>query len=181
MISCSRSDIAKKYAKAYLHVFKDQHSYQDYCSMWRASQFLAEHHSLLFYLSLAMITEQDKKNFIDLFFEKFHLFVSLKQLFYLLLKNKHIYLAADILRDMYSLYKIQYNIVDLNVTSACDLTSEQIDEVKCFFMQLSGQQAMINYKTDPRLIAGIRLQTQTHLWEYSIDQQLRKIKQELIA
>jgi len=181
MIGFSQSDIAKKYASAYLHVFGHQHTYQDFCSMWRAAQFLSEHHSLLFYLSLSMIHESDKKRFIDLFFEKFHLFDSLKQLFYLLLKNKHIFLAANTLRDIYGLYKKQHNISDLHIVSSSDLSEEKIEEIKNFFMKLSGQHVEVRYSVNPALIAGIRLQTEALLWECSIAQQLRKIKQELIA
>jgi F-type H+-transporting ATPase subunit delta len=181
MIGFSQSDLAKKYAHAYLNVYGNQHTFQDFCSLWRASQFLSEHHSLLFYLSLSMIHEVDKKRFIDLFFEKFHLFDSLKQLFYLLLKNKHIFLAADVLRDIYGLYKIKHNIADLQVTSSSDLSEEKIEEIKSFFTKLSGQHVVIRYSVNPGLVAGIRLQTETLLWEYSIAQQLRKLKQELIA
>lgn len=181
MIGFSQSELAKKYAKAYLNVFGEQHTFQDFCSMWRASQFLSEHHSLLFYLSLPMIHEVDKKRFIDLFFEKFHLFDSLKQLFYLLLKNKHIFLATDVLRDIYTLYKIKNKISDLQVTSSSDLSEEKIEEIKDFFTKLSGQHVVVRYSIDPELIAGLRLQSDTLLWEYSIAQQLRKLKQELIA
>lgn len=181
MIGFSQSELAKKYAQAYLNTFGNQHTYEDFCSLWRASQFLSEHHNLLFYLSLSMIHEIDKKRFIDIFFEKFHLFDSLKQLFYLLLKNKHIFFAADILRDIYALYKIKHNISDLLVTSSCDLSEEKIEEIKNFFTKLSGQHVVIRHSVNPGLIAGIRLQTDTLLWEYSIAQQLRKLKQELIA
>lgn len=181
MIGFSQSETAKKYAVAYLNVFGDQHTFEDFCSMWRASQFLLEHHSLLFYLSLSMIHEVDKKRFIDMFFEKFHLFDSLKQLFYLLLQNKHVFLATDVLRDIYGLYKIQHNISDLQVISSSDLSEEKIEEIKNFFTKLSGQHVVVRYSVNPGLIAGIRLQTDTLLWEYSIAQQLRKLKQELIA
>ncbi|AXK60580.1 ATP synthase F1 subunit delta [Candidatus Chromulinivorax destructor] len=181
MIGFSRSDIAKKYAQAYLNVCGKQHTYEEFCSMWRAAQFLSEHQSLLSYLSLSIIDEVDKKRFIDLFFEKFHLFPSLKELFYLLLKNKHINLAADTLRDIYALYKMQHNIVDLKVISADDLSENQIEEIKYFFTQLSGQHVHVRHHVNPALIAGIRLQTENYLWEYSIAQQLRKLKQELIA
>jgi len=181
MIGFSQSDLAKKYAHAYLNVFSDQHTYQDYCSMWRASQFLSEHHSLLSYLSLSVVDEEDKKRFIDLFFLKFNLLDSLKNLFYLLLKNKHIYLAADVLRDTYGLYKIKHNIADLQVKSSSELTEGDMQDIKKFFVDISGQKVMIHHQVNPLLIAGIRLQTETLLWEYSIAQQLRKIKQELIA
>lgn len=181
MIGFSQSELAKKYAHAYLNVYSDQHTYQDFCSLWRASQFLSEHHSLLFYLSLSMIHEIDKKRFIDLFFEKFHLFDSLKQLFYLLLANKHIFLAGHVLRDIYGLYKIRHNIAQLHVTSSSDMSEEKLEEIKQFFTKLSGQHVQINFAVDPKLIAGIRLRTETLLWEYSIAQQLRKLKQELIA
>jgi len=181
MIGFSRSDLAKKYAQAYLHSFGEDHSLEDFSSMWRAAQFLSEHHSLLFYLSLSMIHEVDKKRFIDIFFEKFHLFDSLKQLFYLLLKNKHIFLAADTLRDIYGLYKIKHKISDLQVSSSSDLSEEKIEEIKKFFTKLSGQQVVVRYSVNQDLIAGVRLQTETFLWEYSIAQQLRKLKQELSA
>lgn len=181
MIGFSRSDIAKKYAHAYLRTLKDEHSFQDFSSMWRAAQFLSEHHSLLFYLSLSIVNEHDKKRFIHLFFEKFHLFDSLKQLFYLLLKNKHIFLAVDVLRDIYGLYKVKYNISELQLHASCDLSENQIEEIKKFFTQLSGQHVVVRYSVNPALIAGIRLQTESFLWEYSIAQQLRKVKQELAA
>lgn len=181
MIGFSRSDIAKKYAHAYLNVVGDEQTLQDYSSMWRAAQFLSEHHSLLFYLSLPMIAEVDKKRFLDLFFEKFHLFDSLKQLFYLLLKNKHIFLAVDTLRDIYGLYKIKHNICDLHVIASSEVSEEKIEDIKKFFITLSGQQVVVRYSVNPALIAGIRLQTETLLWEYSIAQQLRKLKQELSA
>jgi ATP synthase F1 delta subunit len=128
-----------------------------------------------------MIQDVDKKRFIDLLFEKFHLFGSLKQLFYLLLKNKHIHLAADILRDIYGLYKIEHNISDLHLASSSDLSDEKIEEIKKIFTKLSGQQVVIRYSVNPGLIAGIRLQSDAFLWDYSIAQQLRKLKQELIA
>ncbi len=181
MIGFSQSDVAKKYAHAYLNVFGDQHTFEEFCSMWRASQFLAEHHALLFYLSLPMIDVVDKKRFIDLFFEKFHLFDSLKQLFYLLLKNKHIFLAADVLADVYGLYKTKHNIAELQVTSSSDLSEEKLEEIKNFFTKLSGQQVVVRHCVNQGLIAGIRLQTETYLWDYSIARQLRKLKQELIA
>ena len=181
MIGFSQSVVARKYALAYLNVVGEQHTFEDFCSLWRASQFLLEHRSLLFYLSLSMIHEVDKKRFIDLFFERFHLFDSLKQLFYLLLKNKHIFLAADVLRDIYGLYKIKHNISDVHLSSSSDLSEEKIQEIKNFFTKLSGQQVVIRYSVNPSLIAGIRLQSERFLWEYSIAQQLRKLKQELIA
>jgi len=81
MIGLSRSDIAKKYAKAYLNVYGADHTFQDFANMWRSSQFLSEHHSLLFYLSLSIIDEADKNRFIDIFIEKFQLIPSLKKLF----------------------------------------------------------------------------------------------------
>jgi len=181
MIGYSQSDLAKKYARAYLHVFGNQHTLDDFLSMWRASQFLSEHHSLLFYLSLSIIHESDKKRFIDLFFDKFHLFNSLKQLFYLLLKNKQIFLAADVLRDIYGLYKTEHNIAELRVVSSHDLTDIQLQEIESFFVKLSGQHVVLRHTVNPLLIAGIRMQTEKFLWESSIAQQLRKIKQELGA
>lgn len=181
MIGFSQSELAKKYAHAYLNVFGDQHTFQDFCSLWRACQFLSEHHSLLFYLSLPMIGEVDKKRFIDLLFEKFHLFDSLKQLFYLLLHNKHIFLAIDILQDIYGLYKKQHNISELKIIASHDLSEKDIQDIKNFFIKLSGQSVVVRYRVNPSLIAGIRLQTETLLWERSIAQQLNKLKHELIA
>ena len=182
MIGISQSPVARKYAQAYLNVFGDQHTFQDFCSLWRACQFLSEHHSLLFYLSLPMIQEVDKKRFIDIFFEKFHLFDSLKQLFYLLLKNKHIFLTIDVLQDIYSLYKIKNNISELQISSSSDLSEEKIEEIKSFFIKLSGlSHVVVRYSVNPSLIAGIRLQSETYLWEYSIARQLNKLKQELVA
>jgi ATP synthase F1 delta subunit len=182
MIGISQSPVARKYAQAYLNVFGNQHTFQDFCSLWRACQFLSEHHSLLFYLSLPMIHDTDKKRFIDLFFEKFHLFDSLKQLFYLLLKNKHIFLTIDVLQDIYSLYKMQHKISELKIMTSSDLTDEKIKEITHFFMRLSGlEHVVVQYSIKPSLIAGIRLQSETYLWEYSIAKQMQKLQQDLIA
>ena len=180
MIGLYETEVARKYALAYLNVFGAQHSYEDFKGMWRACQFLSEHHSLLFYLSLSMIDKSDKLRFIDLFVAKFHLFDSLKKLLYLLLENKHIFLATEVIQIIYRLYKQQHNIVDLQVMSSSELSEEKLEEIKNFFMHMSGQKVKINYIIKPQLIAGIRLQTHTFLWEHSIAKQLRKIKQELV-
>ena len=149
MIGFSQSELAKKYAHAYLNIFGDQHTFQDFCSLWRACQFLSEHHSLLFYLSLPMIQEVDKKRFIDLLFEKFHLFDSLKQLFYLLLKNKHIFLAIHVMQDIYGLYKIKHKISELQIISSYDLSEETIEDIKHFFIKLSNQHVVVRYSVNP--------------------------------
>lgn len=182
MIGLSQSDLAKKYAQAYLNLFSDQYTFQDICNLWRVAQFLSEHHSLLFYVSLPMIEQYDKQRFIDLFFEKFHLFDSLKNLCYLLLKNKHIFLLIDVLQQIYLLYKQKYNICELKIKSSSDLTDAAIHDIKQFFITLSGlSNVVVRYSIDQSLIAGIRLQSETYLWDYSIAQQLNKLKQELIA
>ena len=181
MIGFSQSDLSKKYAKAYLNIFEKQHDLQDFHSMWRAAQFLSEHHNLLFYLSLSMVDDESKKRFIDLFFEKFNLFDSLKKLFYLLLKNKNIFITADVLRDIYNLYKKRNNLADLQVISSVELSSSELNEIKQFFENLSNKEVVVRQHVNPSLIAGIRLQTNTLLWEHSIAKQLRELKQKLVA
>lgn len=179
MMHFSQSELAKKYATAYLNVHGKEYTFKDIRALWRAAQFLAEHHTLLFYLSLSIVDVEDKERFIDLLIKKFNLFSSLKDLFLLMVKNKCIFLASSVLRDMYGLYKTRNNICDLRIISSVELTQEDIDSLVNFFKEKASCTVMARASVDPSLIAGVRLQTDIFLWEHSIAKQLRELKQDL--
>lgn len=180
-MSFSQSELSKKYATAYLQIHEKNYTYDDMHTMWRAAQFLSEHHNLLFYLSLSLVDKESKQRFVTIFIEKFHLKDSLKSLFTLLIKHKNIFLAAYILQDMYGLYKKRNNISNLQITAASELSSEDIKFLKDFFAKKSGSLLVVQHYVDPSLVAGVRLQTETLLWEHSIAKQLRKLKQDVLV
>lgn len=179
MMHFSQSELAKKYATAYLNVHGKEYAFKDIRALWRAAQFLSEHHTLLFYLSLSIVDIDDKERFIDLMIQKFNLFGSLKDLFLLMIKNKCIFLASSVLQDMYGLYKSRNNICDLRIVSSVELTQEEVDSLVNFFKDKAACTVRPRTSVDPSLIAGVRLQTDTFLWEHSIAKQLRELKQDL--
>jgi F0F1-type ATP synthase delta subunit len=75
----------------------------------------------------------------------------------------------------------QKNIMHIRVSSACQLTPEQKTVIQEFMAQATKKQIIDDYEVDADLINGIRIQSNTLLWEQSVAQRLRDVKQFLLA
>jgi F0F1-type ATP synthase delta subunit len=82
-------------------------------------------------------------------------------------------LFADILEKIYELFCERNNLVLFKITSTAELTKDELGGLERFLHTKSGKQVRCTCTIDRRLIAGIRVQSGSLLWEYSVDQKLR--------
>lgn len=167
--------IIRKYAVAYLHVFGDDFTQADMVQCRRAAEFLKAHRRALFLLKVPLISLEIKKEGLKDFVKKFELPHSMMALVNLLLEHKRAFLLANILLAIIDIYKETNHIHLVTVSSSIALDAQQQKAIEQFLgAQVSGT-LLYSYDVDKKLIAGIRLQSDTVLWERSINKRLREI------
>ena len=176
----SRVDVSKKYALAYIHIFKKDIDCFVLDQLQIAYDFLLERKNMLFLLALYETTADDKQKIITKFLNFFKLPKSLEKLLYLLLEHKRIALLVHVLRDIYCFYKKEFAIEDLQIKSSSELSQNDKNQIEVFFMRLSDKKYRVSAKQDVTLIAGIRMQSDTLLWEHSVDKKMKKLRFELL-
>jgi len=173
----SQSISAKQYAKAYLLEFKNHLTLDDIENMKAMIRFCRHQHN---FMSLVSVTKNKQQVLINDIFQHFSLHKTLRNLVDLLIKNKRLTLFAQILQDICCLYLITKNIVEVTIFTAAPLDEKEEQTFKDLFIKLSNKQIVSNVEIDKTLIAGVRMQSDFLLWEYSIAARIRALSQKLL-
>ncbi len=168
-------NLVQKYAHAYLNVSGDKLTYQDAVHCTDAAQFLHSHGRALFLLKVPLIPSEIKREGLVDLVTRFKLPDSIKQLIDLLLLHKQAFLLADILDAISTIYAKEHSIHTVIVTSTIELAAQQREEIENFLADRMQGTIIYKYEINKKLIAGIRIQSDTLLWEHSIDKQLREL------
>jgi ATP synthase F1 delta subunit len=172
--------VAKKYAAAFLMVFGQELRVDCIAKITNAAEFLTENRRILFFLRLSAIENEIKKRDLDHMCERFDLPKSIRIVIHLLVDHKRGFLLLLVLNAICFLYKERLNIEAFTFTSAPALEEEECRILQEFIARQTGRDIIYTYKVDKTLIAGIRLQSDTHLWEHSIAQQMHRMRLLLI-
>jgi ATP synthase F1 delta subunit len=178
LVDIKETMIARKYAEAYLNLYADSISLEDFFALQSIESFLAKHESVLFFLSLSYILPSIKRDYLDKLRIRFGVPESFNQLTRVLIEQKRGFLLDAILRQVDTSYRRRKKILFFTISSSPALTSEQIKNIQGFLAHMTGCVIMYKYTVDKTLIAGIRLQADTVLWEYSIRKQLDRLSQQ---
>lgn len=176
MVDRSSQFVARKYAVACLNIFGSRFGKDDMSNLLVMSDFLRENHSLVFFLGLPIIKEQRKSAFLHDLAKQFHLSHLIDQLLDLLLRDKRLFLLADILRLLSDLYAQKMNILNFSIKTYPRISHTDLEELKQFLARSTGCAIIYKDYEDKNLVAGIRMQSTTYLWENSIAQQLRAVR-----
>lgn len=168
--------LSNKYAKAYLNVFEKDINDQVYWNLKSACEFLETNSSIKILFSLPKSVLTVKNELIDEFVENFNLPKSLKNLILLLVKDNRAILLKDVLNSIADEYQERINGMVFNISSSHKLTSSTLDVLKNFLENKTNKKIMYTYNIDKELIAGIRMQSNTLMWEHSVRRQLENIK-----
>lgn len=172
--------LANRYAKAFLLSFGKEITFTDFENIKKARDYLKKHSKDLFFLQLPKISKKQKVAIMQkIICKQFDLPVSFTKLFELLVRDKREQLLAVVFDSLYKLYQKLHNIESFSIESSSELTSEKLEKLKEFLARQTGADIIYTYVINPTLIAGLRMQSDTHYWEYSIKQQLKTIKQKL--
>lgn len=168
--------LARRYAQAFLHDFHDKISLDECTRLEEFSTTLATIHSSLTLLQFMDLSLEKKTDLLYAYFKKNGLSLdAYKKLISLLLAQKRIMLLASIMHSMVMLYKERNNISSFIFTSSSPLTKDQEENIIHFLQRLTDTTVTHISVTDQSLIAGIRLQSSTLLWEDSLRNRLRSL------
>lgn len=176
----SQSLVAKQYAKAYLAEYESQLNLADIEHIKLVLKFFRKHHNFMSLVSELIDDAGSDHILIQELFDHFSLPVTLKKLVDVLIRHKRLIFFAQVLQDIGCLYLLQHNILEVTVSSAAPLEALELEQFEKFFTELSGKRIISNVVLDESLIAGVRMQSDLFLWEYSIASRLRTLRQNLL-
>ncbi len=166
-------DISHKYAQAFFNIYGDTVTSSAIKCIERAAQFLRAHRRALFLFKVPVIDRSIKQAGLVEFCDRFQLGDNIERLAIVLLHDKRASLLAPIFEAIVALYKKRNSIVGVTVASSCALTEEQRSFIEAFIARHVVGEKNYRYTIDTSLIAGIRVYSDTFLWEFSIAKQLR--------
>jgi ATP synthase F1 delta subunit len=164
--------LARKYAHAFLNCFGSQINRETFNTLCTLETFFRSNKKILYFLSLSSLTPEVKKRYLHELFNQFNVAHLCDPLLHTLLLTKRGQLIGAVLTAFVELYKTDQNIASFTITSSHPLEPLWIASLEQFLADVSGCDIIYNYNVDNNLIAGIRMQSDTLLWEYSIKKQL---------
>lgn len=168
-------NVARKYAQAFFAVYGDTVTDALVQNIDKAAHFLATHRRALFLFKVPVIDWAVKVDGLDEFCDRFTLGDSIKKLLILLLDGGRSSKFISVLRAISALYREKHNRVAFTVASSYALTDEQRATIEAFIARNVAGEKSYTYTIDLALIAGIRVYSDTFLWEFSIARQLRDL------
>ena len=167
--------LAIKYAQAYLGIWDSVLDFALIEKINEAAYFLYKNRRVLFLLQVPLIPRKIKEEALQDFCIRFELPDSIHKLIVLLLDHKRGDLIAAVFKAIVVQYKKRHAITTFFVSSTLPLTESQCVTIEQFMNQKIVGTKLFHYTIDSTLIAGIRIQSDTLLWEYSIAKRLRTI------
>jgi len=170
--------VSRKYAKAFLNMYEDQISVELFNNIKKLEAFFHDHKKVVYLLSIPNILPETKEKLLGELFQKFNLDALLQPLIHLLSKSKRLFLIDDILKHIRLLYKERKDIMRFNITSSHEISNQDLEIIENFLAYKTKKTIISTHWIDKSLVAGIRLQSGTLLWEYSIDKQCETLRKQ---
>lgn len=167
--------VSRKYAQAFLRVFGNKITTDDVRALEYSSVFFQENSDKFFYLYLSSISSEIKRDLMMQVCSPFGLKTILQPLVGILAQHGRLTLLGTVLQQIIVVYKEQHDIIDARFISVHPLQADEQIVMKKFFEHITGKTVQAQLVIDPRLIAGVRLQGDTVVWEHSVAKQLRSI------
>lgn len=167
--------LSRKYAQAVLNVFGALISRQDIVHVEHIITFLEQHKKALFFLRLSHIDLEVKARALEKLFDDLSDKKPFMALVLLLLQENRGHLIYGALCELVRLYYEAHKIMPCEITTSHPISAEVLDKVQQFLARQTGNDIIYTYTRDASLIAGIRAQSKTILWEHSIRKQLREL------
>jgi ATP synthase F1 delta subunit len=172
----SNKDIAKKYAQAFMSVSPKAVAFNDVKKIETAQNFLQTHKRILFFLQLPQFDQERKKSMVADVIEYFSLPHDFSFIFSLLIEHNRSFYIPDVLFWIAQLYKNHINSTEFSIITPQEIEDKQIESIKQFLGHLLNKKIIGIPSIDTSLIAGVRLQSNEHLWEYSIRKHIKALQ-----
>jgi F0F1-type ATP synthase delta subunit len=167
--------VAKKYAHAFLNVSAKKVVYEDVKHIESIGYYLETHALLSLYFKLS-VSDETHKEAVMTRLKLFGFPEYMYALIELLIKSQRLFLLSEICRWIGVYFRQQQHISEFLVTSPRELSLEHKEKIDQFLATYTHGTVETVYALDQALIAGLRMQSKTHVWEKSIAQQLRDVQ-----
>lgn len=168
--------ISKKYAEAFLNTFSDEVSDKNLEKWIKLELFLKKNKLFYVYLRIPTISNFEKQKSLLKICSALNLEKPIKKIMLLLLDSGRIEILDRVLNKIILLYRRKQNIKLFKVTTPCDIDYNEKEKIIDFIKLISSGGVLAEFIKDEKLIAGLRIQSLTFLWERSIAKQLRNVK-----
>ena len=172
--------LARRYAKAFVLTFKDELTPDVIACIQDVVAELKTHKAALFFLSLPSMRDAQKLKAMHQLCKTLTVSSACMRLMALLVRDKRASLLLDVFEYVLEFYQELHNIQSFTISSAQELTQEQLTAMQQFLAHTTGSDIIYTHTVNPALIAGIRAQSTTHVWEVSVAKRLRSMRLALI-
>ncbi len=169
-------DVAKKYAQAFLAIFPKTFTFSDVKKIEAAYEFLQTHKRTLFFLQLPQFDQERRKSMVADLIDYFSLSDSLATIILLLIEHNRAFYIPTVFLWITRLYKQQINSTEFSIITTQEINDQQIESIKQFLGRLVNKKIIGTPSIDTSLIAGLRLQSNEYLWEYSIRKHINALQ-----
>jgi len=167
--------IARNYAKAFLNYIGDVLT-PSHCEILKtALSSFKQYPEAITLLKIPTISSKLKKEKLLFWFNALKLPVDITKLLDVLVQHQRLFLFSEVMEQLCSEYYERNNIVEFCIRSTVLLKQEQVDSIHAFLEHKIGKHIRSTSMLEKKLIAGVRFQSDTFLWEYSLRQRLRNI------
>ncbi|HTM06020.1 MAG TPA: F0F1 ATP synthase subunit delta [Patescibacteria group bacterium] len=165
------------YAQSFVNVFSTNITIDEYRAMQMAHDALIKNHRLLSLLQVSFLNHQElKKKCLAQIIHQFRLPQSLYTLGLLLISCERMYLFPFILKKITLLYEKEMNIMEMRISYSHNISEETQKQCILLLRSLIHSDIKPVFLIDTSLIAGVRAQSKTVLWEHSVKKMLKSIK-----
>jgi F-type H+-transporting ATPase subunit delta len=168
--------LAKKYAQAFLNLYIQSLSYDDYTTFKTAAEALKNNHSFFSLLNIPTLSLKQKTDALFAVLESLHISSSLNPLIKLIIKHQRIFLIPELFEALVQIYEQRKKIIPFTIMCSHTLQPQSLETLKKFLSKKTDAHITYNFVVNKKLIAGIRMRSDLFLWEYSVAKQLRTIR-----
>lgn len=168
--------IARKYARAFMAVFPQAVTFSSLAKIEVAQRFLQTHKRTLFFLQLPQFDQDRRQSMVADLIDYFALPHDLTAIMLLLIEHNRSFYIPAVFMWIMQLYKEQINSIEFSITTTHTLDTQEIEVIKKFLSYVTHKKIIGKPLIDTSLIAGLRLQSNDYLWEYSIRKQIKALQ-----
>lgn len=179
-MNTNQNTLAIRYADAFLNVFDDSITTQNFSELCQAAAFFKSQQRHLALVLAPYLNKDEVITRITDVCRQAGLTDTCKQLIRLLVYTNRLDLLADVLLQICEQYKSRHNLFNCSIISSHPLTDQNKAALDRFLARSTKQNLMKKYSVDETLIAGIRIVGDNIFWEYSIRRYLAEIDRKII-
>ncbi len=168
--------LAKRYAQAFMRVYDKQVTFADVETLHAFILYGKRCRSSFSILSLPSLSDDDKINVLRTIMQRLKVSLTFMPIVELLVISRRINILFLVCAIIQKIYYMNHRIMRCRLKSMPDLSEEQSNVIARWIEHKTGYTVLYSYERDSQLIAGMRVESDTIVWEHSIQKQLRLIR-----